>query len=102
MVHYEDSQDSIFIECNCYTHGIKLTKGEIVDDVYEYYISFFVNNYMAKQDKTFWNKLKFKLKYIWYILIGKDYILDEISLDEYDFKKLRDGINTLADKKIKY
>lgn len=89
MVFIKDN--SIIIECDCNTHSIKLVKG----DENEYYLNEYVHTFYSKQDKTFFNKLKFKLKYIWYILRGKDYLLEEVCLTHKDMTEIIDGVKAI-------
>lgn len=73
--------NKVNVECECQEHILRISKM----DFGEYAISVLTDNFSAKQDKKFFAKLKYKLKYIWYILIGREYVLDEIIITEKDY-----------------
>lgn len=87
MVLYKekDNKKILFAQCDCVgNHGILLEKYEDDDEIY---LSILNNSFSFKQE-SFWEKLKIKAKMIWYILIGKEYRLEEIVIDSSNLDDL--------------
>ena len=83
---YED----IVIPCDCGCSMV--TIGRDKDSAY---IQFYTNSFYAKQD-GYWRTFKRRLKMIWYIIRGKDYLFEDVSISIDKFKKLSKDINKLA------
>ena len=88
----------ILVECDC---GLEILRIIKYQDEYteEYYIEVCEPHFYSKQDKTFWQKLKHKTKYIWYILLGKEYKLEQIVLNRKHIEQLIDALNKLKNYK---
>lgn len=49
-------------------------------------LCFYLNSFYAKQDAKFWSTFKRRCKIIWYTLIGKEYLFEDVSIKLEDFK----------------
>lgn len=86
MVNYTDNK--MTIECDCGTHLVRVEKL----DKNEYYVSIFEDTFYSKQNKGIWKKIKYKAKYIWHILVGKEYRLEQLCLTDKDMEELTRSI----------
>lgn len=88
----------ILVECECGLETMRVIKYKEQDtDIEEYYVEFLAPHFYTKQEKLFWQKIKFKIKYIWYILTGKDYLMEQIVLDRYNVEQLIQALQELKD-----
>lgn len=76
------------IECDC---GCSLLKFMEDDDLI--YISHYALSFYSKQD-GFWKNLAHKIRFLWAILIGKEFHLYEVIVKKEEFfKKMEDFLN---------
>lgn len=97
LYNEKNGEKLLFVKCDCGTHGIELSKLADMDENYpqEIYLSIYTNNFSWKQ-YGFFKRTKMKLKKIWYIIIGKDYkIDDEICLNQDDIDCLIKGLEEI-------
>ena len=85
-----EQDDTIFVKCDCWAHGIHL---DVDNDHKIMYLSFWVDEWYAKKI-ILWEKLKL----IWSILRHGDYFLKEIVLRPKEAGKLRDWLSERLDK----
>lgn len=81
--------EEIIMPCDCGCSSIHINRDE--DSAY---ISFYLNAFYAKQDGYF-KTLTRRLKMIWYIIRGKDYLFEDVSLTIDKYKKLVKDMNKL-------
>ena len=92
------TSEQILVECECGIETMKVTKyKEQETELEEYYIEFLQSHFYSKQEKRLGYKLKYKLKYIWYILTGKEYLLEQIVLSKYNVEQLIQALQELKD-----
>lgn len=80
----------IIIPCDCGCSIVTIGRDEDFA-----YIQFYVNSFYAKQD-GYWKTFKRRLKMIWYIIRGKDYLFEDVSISIDKFKKLSKDIDKLT------
>lgn len=86
----DNSEKKVYIECSCGTHGIRLSHFE--DDDY-LYLAIFSQNFYNKQKDPFFIRLGKKIKFIWSIIRGKEYLLEEFILKQEDVNQLLTSLN---------
>ena len=91
MICSDKNNEMIIIKCDCGAEAIEISSSDINETEKEYYIYTIMKTWYTKQ-YSFTDRFKEKLKMIWYILIGKDYLLTEIILSEEEFKELKEII----------
>ena len=91
----ESKKRDTYIGCSCGTHGIKLT---FFDDEDCLYLSIFSDNFYNKQKDTFYIRWKKKIKFIWSIIRGKEYLLEEFVLEQEDIELLLNSLNKVKNK----
>lgn len=91
-------KEEILVDCDCKREIVRIIKYK---DEYseEYYIEVCEPHFYSKQDKGFWQKIKFKIKYIWYILIGREYVIEQIVLSKDHIEQLIEALKLLKDYK---
>lgn len=85
-----EQDDTIFVKCDCWAHGIHL---DADDDHKIMYLSFWVDEWYTTKI-SFWKKLKI----IWDILRDGDYFLKEIVLNSHEAKKLNNWLTKILAK----
>lgn len=78
----KDKDNKVIIPCDC---GCSIFEIQRFDD--DIALMFYTNSFYAKQDAKFIKTLKRRLKIIWYTLIGKEYLFEDVSINIEDFKK---------------
>lgn len=94
----EISTNILYVECECGTHLVEFISDE--DDT-EVYINFYTDNFYSKQTESFFSRWKSKIKYIWYVLKGRQYVLEEIVIDKKDINLLIDGLKKIQKQEVK-
>lgn len=101
MILYKEKNNEkvAYIKCDCNTHGIEIEKIDFKDpDIpNDIYISLYTNNFYSKQ-YGFFKKIKDKIIKIFYIILGKDYKIDDnIILSEKDLEELIEVLNKIKE-----
>lgn len=76
-------EKEVSIPCDCGCSILKITNYDNEDISFAFYI----NSFYAKQDARFLETLKRRCKIIWYTIIGKEYLFEDVSIKYEDFKK---------------
>ena len=105
MILYKEKNNEkvAYIKCDCNTHGIEIEKIDFKDpDIpNDIYISLYTNNFYSKQ-YGFFKKIKDKIIKIFYIILGKDYKIDDnIILSEKDLEELIEVLNKIKEERKK-
>ncbi|GIU69753.1 MAG: hypothetical protein KatS3mg002_0989 [Candidatus Woesearchaeota archaeon] len=78
-----EDKNTILLSCSC---GCSLLKLERDTSVKLYYLSHYLDS--SYQQKNFYSLLKNKIKLIWLILSGKEYVFWDMIFTKEDLKKL--------------
>ena len=77
--------------CDCGCAKISITKYPDEDDDFVGFISYFGSTFYDKQS-VIKDRIIEKIKMLWFVLIGKDYALYEICLNQEEWKKFKEFI----------
>lgn len=93
-------------ECSCGCSTLKIEKienftdEEIIDlnlpqeKQYDYSFQFYVSKFYSRQE-GFVSTIKRRLKLLWYIIRGKDYLLEDLIFNEKQVKELIKGLENI-------
>jgi len=87
----EDTTKSVIVECECSTHNMKITSYEEESQIY---ISMFTDNFYWKQDGIF-KTLFGRIATAWKMLIGKQYLLEQVIVDKSDVDKIIKALKSM-------
>lgn len=88
----------LFLPCSCGGCGIVGLSYDVSDkaDGDEYmYLSYYPNAWYERQ--SIWRRIWKTIKMIWFILIGKEYLMFDIVLENKGIADLREFMNGLED-----
>jgi hypothetical protein len=92
MILTDKNNSKIIIECDCGCEAIELSKWEVTENTKEYCLSILTMAFYANQ-KGFFEKLFKRIKFAWHIITTGTHRLQEIILNEKDFRELKEVIN---------
>ena len=103
VIYKEDKKLGLhkcIIECDCHSHSIQLDRIDSLDGKWdgEIYVSFWTDTFGLK--KSFFHRLRTKLKKIWNTIIGRDYRIDqEIVLTKEDIQNVIQELTKIVEDK---
>ena len=89
------NKNRIDIECDDGCGMLRLERDDW-DELPIVYLQYYVPAFYAKQDgilRTIWNRIKL----IWHIAIGKEYLLYEVLVEGNDVPEFEDGLRKFLD-----
>lgn len=92
----ESDEDTIIVDCKCGTHLIKITS---FNNEPEVYIGMWSSNFCTKQKAPLFSRIWDRLKLIWFVISGKEYLLEEIILDKNDVAHLEEALKQILENK---
>lgn len=75
----------VIVECVCGTHLFKVAS---FDDEPEVYFEIWSSNFCNKQKENIFKRLLHRIKLIWFAILGKEYLLEDIILSSEDINEL--------------
>jgi hypothetical protein len=87
-------ENKFLVGCDCGCNAILISKFDENNDSPEYDLDLvaFLVYYSREKRKSVFTNLSEKLKMIWYIARGKDYLLYETVFDSKDWKRFKEFI----------
>ena len=84
----------LFVDCSCGCEmGLKLKLGKFEDQYV--FLSFVSGNFYKEQGYSIFGVIGSKLKKIWRIIRGKDYVYSDICLSRGDLDELREYLDDM-------
>ena len=80
--------------CDCGCSTIVLTKYNWYDETFDYGIALYKNEFYNEQQTVFRLICK-RIKHAWYTLIGKEYLLLDVSLAKEQFELFKKNVNEI-------
>lgn len=90
------TEREVIVECDCGTHSFHIKS---FDDDEEYYFEIWASNFYTKQKENLCKRFVHRVKLIWYAIIGKEYLLEDIVLTDDDIINLVKNLEELKDNK---
>lgn len=90
------TEREVIVECDCGTHSFHIKS---FDDDKEYYFEIWGSNFYTKQKENLFKRFIHRLQLIWYAIIGKEYLLEDIILTDDDIINLVKNLEELKDNK---
>ena len=92
VLYSKDNKD-LFIDCNC-TCGEGVRIRVVEKDDYFFLMSYVNNSFSIEQEQSCWKVFCKKIKKIWYIIRGKDYLYSEICMTKDEFEEFKNYITS--------
>ena len=89
--------NEILIQCDCGTHLFKISTFDDNDDTY--YFEVWGSNFYTKQKESLLKRFLHRLKLIWNAIRGKEYLLEDIVLNDKDYEELIDALSKVRQNK---
>ena len=90
-------QDEIIVQCACNTHSFHIVT---FDDDPEYYFELWTQAFYEDKNMSLFNRIKKRLKIIWFAITGKEYQLTEFCLTDKDIDNLIQGLQEVKNDKM--
>lgn len=87
-----EKYEEITVPCDCGCSMLHISR-----DKDNAYLAFYLNAFYSKQE-GYWKTFKRRIKMIWYIIRGKDYMFEDVSISIKTFKQLSKDMQNLAKK----
>lgn len=92
----DTKEDELVVQCSCGTHAFHIKS--FIDDP-EYYFEIWTCNFYGKQKEPLFHRIGHRLKMVWYAIINKDFLLDDIILEDADIDKIIEALTEMKNNK---